>query len=308
MKREIIDSYLNLLGYENAPQFLKRYLAVPTLVRLKKVDYFCGMSYCSSDVYHFKEFVSRYDHSLATALWVWKFSHDPKMTISALFHDISTPCFSHVIDYMNKDYSTMESTEIYTEKILKSDPDILRLLEEDGFSFSDISNFKKYSLVDLPRPMMCADRMDGIIFPGLLWTETLKICEVKKIIDDCEVVLNEDGKPEYGFRTLEVALKVRGISDDIDEFCHSREDCFLMELLAKIVARSIDLGLIEYDDLFFKDDFELLQELENSGDKVIKTDLKKFKTIRKDEIPQIELPMIKRRNIRPFVNKKRLNV
>lgn len=62
-----------------------------------------------------KENITRYDHSLTFALLTWKCTKDKKATLAGMFHDIATPCFSHVIDYMNKDYENQESTEENTE-------------------------------------------------------------------------------------------------------------------------------------------------------------------------------------------------
>lgn len=59
------------------------------------------------------------------------------------FHDIATPCFSHVIDYMNQDYEKQESTEEYTEHILESDKYLIECLREDDIDINEIINFKK---------------------------------------------------------------------------------------------------------------------------------------------------------------------
>ena len=112
----MLEQYLTMLGIEEMPEFLIKYLSVPSLVRLKKIGYFCGMDYASKDVYDFQEVISRYDHSLTVALLTWKLTKNRIKTLAALFHDISTPCFSHVIDYMNKDYANQESTEEKTEE------------------------------------------------------------------------------------------------------------------------------------------------------------------------------------------------
>ena len=125
----MFNYYIRLLGYPNIPEFLKKYLTLTSIVRLKEIGYFCGMDYASKDVYNFKKYISRYNHVLSTALLVYKLTNDKVYTLQALFHDISTPVFSHVIDYMNKDYLHQESTEEFTEFIISSDSILKRYLE-----------------------------------------------------------------------------------------------------------------------------------------------------------------------------------
>ena len=119
--------YKKLLG--DIPEFLNKYLSLSSIERLKDVGYFCGMDYASKDIYDFGEYVSRYDHSLNVALITWNLTKDKSATLAGLFHDISTPCFAHVIDYMNKDYNKQESTEIYTKDILIKEKNLIRFLK-----------------------------------------------------------------------------------------------------------------------------------------------------------------------------------
>lgn len=141
-----LKNYLEELHYRNIPSFMIKYLKCPSLLRLKKIDYFCGMTYASRDIYNFNDNITRYDHSLSTALLTYKLTYDKTKTIAALFHDIATPCFSHVIDYMNGDYLNQESTEEYTEYILKRDLYLKKCLEKDGIDINNIINFKKYTM------------------------------------------------------------------------------------------------------------------------------------------------------------------
>lgn len=90
--------YLSELAPNGRPAFLEKYLSCPSLLRLKNVGYFCGMDYASRGVYNFPEYISRFDHSLSTALLAARFTSDPAAILAALFHDIATPCFSHAID------------------------------------------------------------------------------------------------------------------------------------------------------------------------------------------------------------------
>ena len=190
------------------PDFLNKYFSVDILVRLKDISYFCGMDYASKHIYDFKYKITRYDHSLSTALLTWRYSHDKKQTIAALFHDISTPCFSHVIDYMNKDYATQESTEDKTEEILKLSKTLSIVLASDGLTLNDLVNYKYYPIVDNHRPRLCADRLDGIFLTGLAWTKNLDINEIPEILNNIEVYKNESRKDEIGFKTKKIATKI----------------------------------------------------------------------------------------------------
>ena len=66
-----LEYYLKLLNFDSMPEFLKKYLETPSLLRLKKIGYFCGMDYASDNIYDFREYISRYDHSLTVSLLTW---------------------------------------------------------------------------------------------------------------------------------------------------------------------------------------------------------------------------------------------
>ena len=68
-------------------------------------------------------------------------------------------------------------------------------------------------------------------------------------------------------------------SEIIDVYCHSNEDNFMMELLAKITRRAIKLGIVSYDDLFILNEKEIFLMLENSLDIELNGYLNVFKKI-----------------------------
>ncbi len=298
--------YLKILGIDNMPDVLLKYLDAPSIVRLKNVGYFCGMDYASKDIYDFPMYISRYDHSLTVALLTWKLTVDLKATLAGLFHDISTPCFSHVIDYMNNDYLVQESTEENTSLVILSDKYLLDCLSKDNIDVKDIISFKDYSVVDLDRPMMCADRLDGIILTGLFWTKNIDINDVKNIIDNTCVFYNEEGLFEIGFKDINVCKLVKDTNDLISVYCNSLSDMYMMELLASITKRSILIGLITYDDLFIIDEVMIMDKLNSSKDTEIINKLDLFKNIKLSDIPSMEMPKIKKRSLNPLVNNKRL--
>lgn len=304
--KSILSRYLEILDYENRPKFIDKYLKVPSLLRLKKVGYFCGMDYASKEIYSFGEYISRYDHSLTAALLTYRYTKDKKATIAALFHDIATPCFSHVIDYMNKDYEKQESTEEYTEIILREDKTLQKYLKEDHILIEDIIDFKQYSIVDNDRPRVCADRLDGVLLTGLFWTKTITIDDVFKIIRDTQVFINEEGKEEIGFSTKEIADLVLKTSETIDRFCHSNEDNYMMDLLSKITKIAIDYSYVTYEDLYQIDEEKLIHILENCHNEKINELLTIFKTVKKSDVCKTELNNIKVRDLSPLLNGKRL--
>lgn len=300
------DYYLKLLNYDNVPEFLKKYLEVPTLQRLKEIGYFCGMDYASKKIYDFKEYVSRYDHSLTVALLVYKLTEDKTQTLAGLFHDVSTPCFSHVIDYMNKDYVKQESTEKNMLKVIESDAALLNLLREDKIKVDEIVDFKEFTIVDNDRPKLCADRLDGIIQTGYNWTKEINLEDIDIIINDIKVYKNEQDENEIGFKTKEVAEKVLAYSDKINEVCHSSEDNYMMELLAKITRYSINKGYITYDELFTSTEKVIFEKFDSKKDPFLEKMLDDFRTMNPEKVPYVELPNLKVRNINPLVKDKRL--
>lgn len=301
-----LNYYLYLLGYANMPDFLIKYLDTPSLIRLKKIGYFCGMDYASKDIYNFSTYISRYMHSLTTALLTYKISSDRKATLAGLFHDVGTPCFSHVIDYMNKDYANQESTEEYTERIILSDNYLRQCLLKDGVSANEIIDFKKYSLVDSARPKLCADRLDGIMLNSLGWTKTISKQDIKDILNSIAIYINEEGKEEIGFTNYEVANKVVELSDIIDRYCHSNDDNYMMELLARITKYALDNGYTTYDGLYRYDEEYVFGLLYSIRDRVLEEYLLEFTTKKKEDIPTTKLPNLKARVLKPLVNSKRM--
>lgn len=89
--------------------------------RLKDIGMNCGLEYTRYPIYrHLTKPYFRYEHSVGTALIVWHFTQDRAQTIAALLHDISTPVFAHVIDFLNEDHLTQESTEGPTRRVMNS--------------------------------------------------------------------------------------------------------------------------------------------------------------------------------------------
>ena len=298
MNKTVYNEYLNSIC--KIPRFLNKYLEVPSLVRLKNIGYFCGMDYASKEVYDFRELITRYDHSLTVALLTWRFTHDKKATIAGLFHDVATPCFAHVIDYMNKDYANQESTEEYTEEIIKNDKELRRCLRIDKLKYSDICDFKEFNIVDNKRPKLCADRYDGLILTGYNWTKSIELSDILEFTDNLCLHMNEDNILELGFKDRDICSRVLKVSDEIDLICHSNEDNYMMELLADITRITISKNIIEYKDLYYLTEVELFDKIRNSDDDELLKLLDKFYNIKASEIPDTIMIDVKKRDLNPL--------
>lgn len=296
--------YKKLLN--EVPDFLKKYLKSNSMKRLKKIGYFCGMDYASKDIYDFREYISRYDHSLTVALLVYKLTKNKLYTLMGLFHDVGTPVFSHVIDYMNKDYENQESTEEYTENIIKNDKYLMKCFMEDNINPDDVIDFKKCSIVDNKRPKLCADRLDGVILTGIGWTKNITKKDIFDIINNITLFTNEDNELEIGFKDESIARTVLDISKSIDYMCHSNEDNYMMNLLADITEFAIDKKYFTYEDLYKYNEEEVIKIFDQISDTKFRKLLYKFKNIKINEVPVIKLENVKIRKLHPLVNGERI--
>ena len=207
---------------------------------------------------------------------------------------------------MNKDYEKQESTEEYTEDILRNDIYLQKCLEEDNINIDDIINFKKYPIVDNDRPKVCADRIDGVILTGIGWTKNISKEDITKVVQDMHIYINEYSEEEIGFKSLTVAKKVLEVSKSIDIYCHSKEDNYMMELLSQITKLAIDKNYIRYDELYTYNEEELFNIFKESNDKELNLLIWQFENIKKEEIPNIKLPKVKIRDLKPIVNGTRI--
>ena len=91
------------------------------------------------------------------------------------------------------------------------------------------------------------------------------------------------------------------LSDNIDLFCHSNEDNYMMSLLSDITRMGIDNHLFTYRDLFILNEEEIFSILNKSDNLEIRVLLDKFYNIKKEDVPIVEIGNLKRRIIKPLV-------
>ena len=242
------------------PDYLRVASELPTLLRLRGVGMNCGLEYTSFPRFSRLKPYSRYDHSLRCALLTLYFGGNQEEALSSLFHDISTPCFSHVVDFLLGDYEKQEATEERTEDFL-SQPDVARFLEQRGIPLNRVSDYKVYSLCDNPSPHLSVDRLEytlsNIINFGL-GTEK----DVQEFLSDLSYQAEEG---EIVFGTPELAHRFAMLALGCSETYVCPEDRGSMDTLAHLLREAISCGCIERKDLETTED-ELLEKLMQNKD------------------------------------------
>ncbi|MCR5491768.1 MAG: hypothetical protein K6F32_06545 [Bacilli bacterium] len=255
---------------------IEKYLGAPELIRLKNVGMHCGLEYTSFPFYKDLGSYSRYVHSVGVALICLNFSDDLKVALSGLFHDISTPCFAHVIDFLNGDHDTQESTEASTRDVIQGSSRIMELLREDGFSLDDVSDYHRYPIADNDSPRLSADRLEytisNFINFGLMPFE-----EAVELYKDIEVGTNEEGMTELVFKNEDRALKFALNCLENGRIYVADEDRFSMEYLARKLLDAISRGVISRPDLMLTEPI-LIDKL--CRDPKSKADWESFRALR----------------------------
>ena len=279
--------------------------------RLKGIEMNCGCERTSWPLFKALKPYSRYEHSLGTALIVWSFTHDVKQSTAALFHDISTPCFAHSIDFLLGDYSEQEATEGKTRQIIEESREITDLLQEYGLAVDQVCDYHIYPAADSPAPHLCADRFEyslrnminyGICGPSV----------PEKLYKDIVLVENEKGFEEFAFKSTECGHLFAMNAIKCSHVYACETDRYTMQRLSEIVAKAISSGLFSFDELFEKTEDVIVGLIEN--DVVLGPQWKEFcnmhGTVSSETLPEPYTPQnpgpwrklpVKKRVINPLV-------
>ncbi|MBQ4015361.1 MAG: hypothetical protein II610_08960 [Treponema sp.] len=238
------------------PDFLKKYLALKILERLKGIGLLCGTDWTL--LFHNRFYYSRYDHSLNCALIVWNWTRDKKMTLAALLHDVSTPAFSHVIDFKNGDALTQESTEDKNAAMIRSDAELAAALAQDGLTAADVCDYHKFSICDNEVPQLSADRLEYMFPSGAALEGWFSLRAVKRFYADLFVAKDERGRDEFSFKTKKIALDYFRRILKIGYFLQRNKDKIAMELMARVVDAAIKCGALREEELWQLSEREII--------------------------------------------------
>ena len=266
--------YYKILS-EEFPDFLSEYIETPAMLRLDGISMFPGGDH--TKILKIKNFNSRLKHSIGVALIVWNFTKDKKQTLAGLFHDISTPAFSHIVDFMNGDYLNQESTEDLTKYMIENSKEIMELLNRDGIKVEEVCDYHMYPIADNDTPMLSADRLEYTFSDGLEIEGIFDLDKVNRAYKDLSVLKNEKNEIEIGFNNLEIA----------EEFIYNanklwllisggNEINFIMQFWTDYLRNSMNNGYIQEKDLYEMSEFEIIEKIKKQADDKMINILEKF--------------------------------
>ena len=287
IENKVINSYLNILSKE-IPDFLIEYANVKEMQRLKGISMVSACEHTKLIPYKF--FHTRYEHSIGVALIVWNFTKNKKQTIAGLYHDIATPSFSHVVDYLHGDYEKQETTESLTERIIKNSEDIMGLLKRDNIKVEEIEDYHIYPIADNDSPRLSADRLEYTLSDGLVTQNVFSLESIKRIYNNLIILKNESGEDELGFKNLNIAEEyIERAIKMWQLFSGNNENNVIMQFWADIIKRMTELKYMKEEDLYKFSEKEIVDKIKKCQNKKITEAFKIFENTTKIGRSEIEI-------------------
>ena len=297
-----LKEYFYILSPE-IPDFIYEYVEAPEMQRLKYIGIAPGTDH--TKLCNNRMFYSRLEHSVGVSLIVWNFTKDKKQALSGLFHDIANPAFSHCIDFLHGDYETQESTEELTTTIIKNSEYIMSRLERDGILLEEVDDYKIYPIADNNTPRLSADRLEYTFSNGFSYKDIWEKGDIKKFYSNLEILKNEDGIIELGFKDINIAEeyieKIKTLW--IGWICH--EDRFLMQVIADIIKLMAEKNLISEKDFYKYGEREILDQAKNCGIERIKNAVVNFENM--TEVYISDVPKEGRYNVKIAAKRRYIN-
>ena len=289
--------------YSNeTPDFIKEIANTPAMLRLDDIGMNCGCEYTGFPMFAGLEKYSRYYHSIGVALIVWHFTHDIRQSTAGLLHDISSPAFAHVIDFMHGDYLTQESTEDGTQAIIEKSAEIQQLLDKYGMKTDEVADYHLYPIADNDTPRLSADRLEYTI--GNIVNYKLASPEkAKELYDNLIVGTNEENQPEIMFTDKDKALEFAKLSLQCSRIYVADEDRYSMQRLAEILKECIIRGIITENDLYLGEAI-VIEKLMNT--EFSAKEWQKFRSystiVHTADNPDSRVIYAKKRHINPYIS------
>lgn len=258
----VIAAYHKILS-PDFPRFLQDYIATPAMQRLRGAGLLCGTDW--TPLYQNRFYYSRLDHSIGAALIVWHFTRDKVQTLAGLFHDISIPAFSHVIDFKNGDHLTQTSTENLTETVIRSSKEICALLRRGGIPVEKVCDYHAYPVADNDIPRLSADRLEYMFPSGAALLGSWTLEEIERAYGCIKILRNEDGLDELGFTDADAAALYTEKFLETGHVLQLNEDKLTLQLLARIISCAEAAGIVRTEDFYALSEEEIMRRFDTAA-------------------------------------------
>lgn len=295
------------------PEFLKPFLELPILTRLKGVGLLCSTDW--TPLYHNYFPYSRFDHSLGCALITWNFTHNKMQTISALLHDVSTPAFSHVGDFRKGDALTQSSTEDLNQQMILEDSELSDLLKPLGLTAEQVCNYHRFPVCDNEIPQLSSDRLEYMYPSGAALDKFWNLKSIRKNYNDIIILKNQEGIDELGFKSKKQAALYTKKFCQISLLLQHNENKLTLQLMAQIMNLAVELKYLTEEQSYSLTEKQIIELFDKIASEQKDSQFAKlyhaFRTMKKIKRSNVELENhfnvcieVKRRYIDPLVLQK----
>ena len=286
---------LSSVYHREIPAFLRAAAGTPPMQRLRGVGMNCGCEYTAFPLFARCRPYSRFDHSVGAALITWHFTGDPHQAMAALLHDIATPVFSHVVDFLKGDHLTQESTEAGTEEMILASEPLLAVLKAHGLDPALVTDYHRYPIADNDSPRLSSDRLEytlgNIVNFGFGEEDT-----VRALYEDLQV-----GDGELVFAREDTACRFARLALACGKLYVCDEDRYAMQILAELLKTALGQKVLTWEDLYTQER-RVIGKLMASSLAPAWMDFCRLKGVRRTEVPDAAARMIraKKRFIDPL--------
>lgn len=239
---------LHTVYHPTLPPILSELSRTLPMERLKYVGMNCGCEYTAFPRFRQGKDYNRYLHSLGVGLIVWHFTQDEAQAAAGLLHDIATPAFAHVVDFLQGDYLTQEATEEGTRARIIGSPEILDVLKRHALTVEAVEDYHRYPIADNDTPRLSADRLEYTLGNALNYGFSTR-AELQSLYGDLTVGKNEAGTPELCFRSRAKAVGFARIALDCAKVYVSDEDRYSMQALSELLGKALARGILTWEDI-----------------------------------------------------------
>lgn len=273
----------------------------PSMQRLAHIGMNCGCEYTGFHLFRNIGRYSRLDHSIGAGLIVWHFTENLQQSAAALLHDIATPSFAHVVDFLHCDHEKQESTEDRTLEFISNDSLLVGILEGYGLKAEDVADYHRFPIADNDTPQLSSDRLEYTC-GNVLNYGFADIVTIRDLFSNLEAGRNERGLPEIVFTDPVKASLFARLSLQCSKVYVCDADRFAMQRLAEILAEAIHCGILSEQELYLPEE-AVIEKIESNSRTA--EQWRRFKsyreTVKGSDSAEARTIKAKKRRIDPFV-------